>query len=66
MKQIGYLAAIAAAALTGAAAGVLLAPEKGSKTRRRIEKFVKSHCPLMKQDRLDAIVSEIAAETRKK
>lgn len=66
MKQIGYVAALAAAALTGAVAGLLLAPEKGSKTRRNIEKFVKGHCPLMKQDRLDAIVNEIASEAKKK
>ena len=65
MKLIGYVAAIAGAAIAGAAAGILFAPEKGSKPSRKIEKFVKDNCPLMKQERLDAIVNEIAAEAKK-
>lgn len=65
MKALGTFAAVVAAGLAGAAAGILFAPEKGSKTRRKIEKYVKEMCPMMKQDRLDAIVNEIAAEVKK-
>lgn len=65
MKNLGIILAALGGAAVGATLGLLFAPEKGETTREAIRDFVKSKCPLLKDDRLENIVDEIAAEIKK-
>ena len=44
MKALGYIGAFLGGAIAGAAAGILLAPESGADTRKKIGKTVKDFC----------------------
>ena len=44
MKALGYIAAVVGGAVAGAAAALLLAPEKGEDTRAKISDSVKDFC----------------------
>jgi gas vesicle protein len=55
------LAALGGAAV-GAAAALLLAPQKGSDTREAILDFLKQHCPTLKSHKLNEIADKIADE----
>ena len=44
MKALGYIGAFLGGAIAGAAAGILLAPESGADTRKKIAKTVKDFC----------------------
>jgi gas vesicle protein len=57
------LAALGGAAI-GAAAALLLAPQKGSDTREAIKDYLKTHCPSLKSHKLDAIADKIASEIK--
>ncbi len=59
MKAIHVAAAAFGGALVGAAAALLLAPEKGSKTRSEIVKFVKEKCPFIKDRDVEKIANQI-------
>lgn len=61
-KNIIY--AFIGGAVVGAGAALLFAPEKGEDMRARIKALCKKHglCHCKKQDEIDAIVEEIAAE----
>lgn len=64
MKTLNYAIAAAAGAVVGAAAAVLFAPQKGSDTRESIVSFIKSHCPAMKESKLQQLADRISDEIR--
>ena len=59
MKGLNLALAAVGGALVGAAAAILLAPEKGTETRRKIREFVKDKCPFAKDRDADRIVEQI-------
>lgn len=65
MKGVHVALAILGGAVAGATAALLLAPDKGSETRKAIKDFVKSHCPSCKDASLEEIADQIAAKIEK-
>ncbi len=64
MKSVNYLLAALGGAVVGAAAAILLAPQKGRDTREAIVDFVKSHCPKMKESKLQQLADKISDEIK--
>ena len=64
MKSVNYLLAALGGAVVGAAAAILLAPQKGSDTREAIVDLVKSHCPKMKESKLQQLADKISDEIK--
>lgn len=64
MKTVNYALAALGGAVVGAAAAILLAPEKGSKTRESIVDFIKSHCPAIKESKLQQLADRISEEIK--
>lgn len=62
MKPLHIVLAVVSGAIAGAAAGLLLAPEKGDKTRDEILKFLKEKSSQLKKSKLEEIADEIADE----
>jgi len=62
MKSINYLLAFIGGAAVGAAAGILLAPEKGSDTRAKIMEALRKRGIRLNKKEMDSLVSEIAEE----
>lgn len=64
MKGLPLVIAAVGGALVGAAAALLLAPQKGSDTREAIKNFVRSHVPGIKDHELNTLADQIAEEIK--
>lgn len=64
MKGLPIVIAALGGALVGAAAALLLAPQKGSDTRDAIKGFIRSHIPGIKDKDLESLADQIAEEIK--
>lgn len=64
MKPLYIVLAAIGGATVGAAAATLFAPQKGSRTREDIVKFIKEHCPVMKDKKLQELADKISADIK--
>lgn len=64
MKGLPVFIAAVGGALVGAAAALLLAPQKGSETRDAIKGFIRSHIPGIKENELESLADQIAEEIK--
>lgn len=62
MKALSIIAAFLGGAIVGAAAGVLLAPEKGIDTRKRIKEVLREKGIRLNHAEMEELVDQIAAE----
>lgn len=59
MKPIHVICAVIGGAIAGATVGLLLAPEKGQDTRKKIAKVLKEKGICLKKNQMDELVDEI-------
>lgn len=62
MKTLNYFITFIGGALVGAAAGILLAPEKGADTREHIAEALRKRGIRLNRKEMDALVSDITEE----
>lgn len=65
MKAFNLIAAVIGGAIAGAAVGLLVAPEKGEKTRKNIAEVLKKNGICLKKEKLDELVDEIEDQIEK-
>lgn len=59
MKPIHVISAIVGGAIAGAAVGLLLAPERGEDTRKKIIDILKDKGVCLKKNKMEKLVDEI-------
>jgi len=62
MKPVHIILSVIGGALAGAAVVLLMAPEKGEKTREDIAAFLKAKGLKLKESTIDKIAKRVAAE----
>lgn len=62
MKGLNFLLAFIGGAAVGAAAGILLAPERGDETRARIAEIIRKRGIKLSGKELENLVDDIAEE----
>lgn len=65
MKALNIVLAVIGGAVAGATVGLLLAPEKGEKTRRNIINYLESKGVKLQKSKLEELADEIAEEIEK-
>lgn len=59
MKALHVISAVIGGAIAGAAVGLLVAPEKGDETRKKILQALKDKGISLKKDKMEELVDEI-------
>lgn len=62
MKALNYFVAFLGGVAIGSAAGILLAPEKGSETRERIAEALRKRGIRLNRKEMNALVDDITEE----
>ncbi len=65
MKALHVISAVIGGAIAGAAVGLLVAPEKGDDTRKKILKILKEKGISLKKSKMEELVDEIEDQIEK-